>query len=113
MFTDRNLICVGCGREFTFSAEEQAFFKDKNFQHDPKRCMTCRGLRAGARIVRVETRVTCAICGDQTTVPFRPRQGRPVLCRACFQRGTSLPNADLSTTAVEKARDAVCLETTE
>lgn len=113
MFTDRNLICVGCGREFTFSAEEQAFFKDKNFQHDPKRCMTCRGLRAGARIVRVETRVTCAICGDQTTVPFRPRQGRPVLCRACFQRGTSLPNADLGTAAVEKARDAVCLETTE
>ena len=107
MLTDRNLICVSCGQEFTFSAEEQAFFQEKNFQHDPKRCMTCRGRRAGARIVRVETRVTCAICGDSTTVPFRPRQGRPVLCRACFQQTTSPASAELSAITEEKTGSAV------
>ena len=29
---------------------------------------------------------TCSACGVETTVPFRPSQGRPVHCRACFQR---------------------------
>jgi CxxC-x17-CxxC domain-containing protein len=33
----------------------------------------------------VETRTTCSGCGKETTVPFKPTQGRPVLCRECFQ----------------------------
>jgi CxxC-x17-CxxC domain-containing protein len=28
----------------------------------------------------------CSQCGKETTVPFRPTQGRPVLCRDCFQQ---------------------------
>ncbi|HOB75939.1 MAG TPA: zinc-ribbon domain containing protein [Phycisphaerae bacterium] len=28
---------------------------------------------------------TCAACGCETTVPFRPVEGRPVFCRDCFQ----------------------------
>lgn len=28
----------------------------------------------------------CATCGVETTVPFKPTQGRPVLCRGCFQK---------------------------
>ena len=28
---------------------------------------------------------TCAACGKDTTVPFRPVEGRPVYCRDCFQ----------------------------
>ena len=28
---------------------------------------------------------TCAECGKETTVPFRPVEGRPVYCRDCFQ----------------------------
>jgi CxxC-x17-CxxC domain-containing protein len=35
--------------------------------------------------VRSETRTNCSQCGTDTTVPFRPIQGRPVLCRSCFQ----------------------------
>lgn len=27
----------------------------------------------------------CAECGAQTTVPFKPAQGRPVYCRDCFR----------------------------
>ncbi|MFN3431562.1 MAG: CxxC-x17-CxxC domain-containing protein [Candidatus Sericytochromatia bacterium] len=30
--------------------------------------------------------VTCTSCGVDTTVPFKPSQGRPVLCRPCFQK---------------------------
>jgi CxxC-x17-CxxC domain-containing protein len=36
--------------------------------------------------VRTETRTHCSACGVETTVPFRPTQGRPVLCRSCFQK---------------------------
>ena len=43
---------------------------------------------AGAPISRerVETTTTCSNCGKETTVPFRPTQGRPVYCRECFQQ---------------------------
>jgi CxxC-x17-CxxC domain-containing protein len=27
----------------------------------------------------------CSHCGKETTVPFRPTQGRPVFCRECFR----------------------------
>jgi CxxC-x17-CxxC domain-containing protein len=29
---------------------------------------------------------TCAACGKETTVPFKPVEGRPVYCRDCFQK---------------------------
>lgn len=30
--------------------------------------------------------VVCAECGKATTVPFKPTQGKPVLCRDCFRK---------------------------
>jgi CxxC-x17-CxxC domain-containing protein len=41
--------------------------------------------------VRPETRTTCSECGAETTVPFKPTQGRPVLCRSCFQKQQANP----------------------
>jgi CxxC-x17-CxxC domain-containing protein len=32
----------------------------------------------------------CSQCGKETTVPFKPTQGRPVYCRECFQQRRSL-----------------------
>jgi len=29
--------------------------------------------------------VTCSDCGKKTTVPFKPTQGKPVLCRDCYK----------------------------
>ena len=28
----------------------------------------------------------CSDCGKQTTVPFKPTEGRPVYCRDCFEK---------------------------
>jgi CxxC-x17-CxxC domain-containing protein len=42
--------------------------------------------------VRPETRTTCSECGAETTVPFKPTQGRPVLCRSCFQKIQGTPS---------------------
>jgi CxxC-x17-CxxC domain-containing protein len=95
-FIDRLLTCADCGGEFIFTAGEQLFFFDKQFKNDPKRCKPCKskrasaGMKAGAGpaaagISRTETRTECSACGIETTVPFKPTQGRPVLCRQCFQ----------------------------
>jgi CxxC-x17-CxxC domain-containing protein len=86
-FTDRVLKCIDCGAEFVFTAGEQLFFHDKQFKNDPKHCKQCKAkrVRGGSR-VRPETRTRCAQCGEETTVPFKPTQGRPVLCRSCFQK---------------------------
>ena len=97
-FVDRLLICADCGGEFIFTAGEQLFFLDKQFKNDPKRCKPCKSRRsangaaatpggpAAAGISRTETRTECSECGITTTVPFKPTQGRPVLCRMCFQQ---------------------------
>jgi CxxC-x17-CxxC domain-containing protein len=96
-FVDRLLLCADCGGEFIFTAGEQLFFLDKQFKNDPKRCKPCKSRRssngaavtaggpAAAGISRTETRTECSECGITTTVPFKPTQGRPVLCRQCFK----------------------------
>lgn len=95
-FVDRLLTCVDCRSQFVFTAGEQIFFLDKQFKNDPKRCKPCKAKRAslGARpggsssatgLARTETRTECSECHIETTVPFKPTQGRPVLCRQCFQ----------------------------
>lgn len=93
-FQDRTLKCVDCGEDFIFTAGEQLFFSDKQFKNEPKRCKACKGKRAqtlglspGSTYSKVETRTTCSNCGKETTVPFKPTQGRPVFCRECFQQG--------------------------
>lgn len=86
-FVDQNLKCVDCGTEFVFSADEQVFFQTRQFVNVPKRCKQCRSRRFGGMRFRTETRIACAACGAETSVPFKPNQGRPVLCRVCFQRG--------------------------
>ena len=87
-FQDRALKCIDCGAEFIFSAGEQQFFHDKNFKNEPKRCKACKTKKQGSNgstHARTETHTACSQCGRETTVPFRPTQGRPVYCRECFQ----------------------------
>lgn len=83
------MVCVECGGDFVFCAGEQQFFADRQFRNEPKRCKTCKARRANAvytgGFVKRETVATCEQCGKQTTLPFRPTQGRPVYCRDCFQ----------------------------
>lgn len=94
-FEDKSIECIDCTREFTWTAGEQAFFRDKNLQNPPKRCKECKQAKndrlaaiaaaqtSGVR-QRIEVSVKCARCGEATTVPFYPSQGRPVFCRSCF-----------------------------
>jgi CxxC-x17-CxxC domain-containing protein len=106
LYTDQIIACVDCGTEFTFSAKEQEFYAQKGFTSVPKRCKPCRNARKdqssgggaprssssyggggyGAPREREMHTVTCAACGTETQVPFKPRGDRPVYCRSCFQK---------------------------
>jgi CxxC-x17-CxxC domain-containing protein len=81
-FTDKQLECIDCSQEFTFTAGEQEFYRDKGFKNEPKRCPDCRKQRKAMR--GRDFPVTCDECGKETTVPFKPTGSKPVLCRDCF-----------------------------
>ena len=107
-FEDQHLRCVDCGEEFVFTASEQQFYQEKGLTNAPTRCRACRearkaqraagggggggsrggggfggGSRGGGSGTLFST--VCSNCGKETQVPFQPTQGRPVLCRDCFQ----------------------------
>ena len=107
-YEDKTIVCVDCGAEFTFSADEQQRFAERGFTNEPKRCKSCRdakkaqqgdsgggrggygggggGGRGGySSGPRQMFPATCATCGKQTEVPFKPSGSRPVYCRDCFQ----------------------------
>ncbi|MBC8031261.1 MAG: zinc-ribbon domain containing protein [Pyrinomonadaceae bacterium] len=95
---DRAIQCVDCNENFIWTSGEQTFFHDKGLKNEPKRCKPCKQAKnerlaaitaaqtSGVR-QRIEVSVQCAQCGQQTTVPFYPSQGRPVYCRSCFLAG--------------------------
>jgi len=107
IFVDKSIRCVTCGQDFTFTAGEQEFYKNRGLEHEPTRCKNCRearkanrgdgfgsssgyggndrGDRGGDRGDREMHVVTCSDCGTETRVPFLPSSGRPVYCRDCYR----------------------------
>jgi CxxC-x17-CxxC domain-containing protein len=85
-FHDQTLTCRDCGGPFVFTAGEQGFYVEKGLINQPQRCALCRARRRRerSRSRRPAVSVTCARCGQDTTVPFMPRFGLPVYCDACF-----------------------------
>jgi CxxC-x17-CxxC domain-containing protein len=106
-YTDQVITCSDCGIDFVFTASEQAFFAEKGFASAPKRCASCRAQRRAAggggassygngggysgggggysRGPREMHDATCARCGQETQVPFKPTGARPEYCTDCFR----------------------------
>lgn len=102
-YQDRFLTCRDCGQEFTFTAGEQEFFASKGLTNAPSRCPECRKARRGNSFSSPRPRgeqheAICAACGKPTTVPFIPREDRPVYCSDCFQeqRASRAPRSGYS-----------------
>jgi len=94
-FEDKLLQCADCGVEFNFSADDQEFYAQKGYSA-PKRCSTCRsnrkasssgrgGQRGGFGGSKPKYKVICSACGCETTVPFEPKNDRPVYCSDCYK----------------------------
>ena len=87
MYADKTLNCKECGAEFIFTAGEQEFYAERGFVNEPQRCKGCRDARKNsARGEREMFVATCAACGSEAKVPFRPREDRPVYCSECFSK---------------------------
>lgn len=84
-------ICSECGKECEVPFEPK--------EGRPVKCNDCfrkgRPQRSSyndrhnndrRRDFKKEFDVVCAKCGKKTTVPFKPTQGKPVLCRECFAK---------------------------
>ena len=90
-YQDRILTCRDCGQDFTFTAGEQEFYASRGLTNTPGRCPSCRAARRGGQSSAPRPRssehyeTTCATCGRPTSVPFVPREDRPVYCSDCFQ----------------------------
>ena len=91
-FQDKSLQCSDCGIEFTFTAGEQEFYASRGLQNEPKRCPECRRAKkadrygsGGYRAQRQMFPAVCAECGQDTEVPFEPREDRPVYCSECYK----------------------------
>jgi CxxC-x17-CxxC domain-containing protein len=95
-FQDKSLTCSDCGATFTFSAEDQEFYRSKGYANEPKRCPECRQKRKSDRqgsggggsygAPRQMFPATCAQCGKTTEVPFQPRGDKPVYCSDCYRK---------------------------
>ncbi|HVG96999.1 MAG TPA: zinc-ribbon domain containing protein [Chloroflexota bacterium] len=48
-YQDKVLTCADCGTQFVFSANEQAFYAERGFTNEPKRCGPCRQNRKASR----------------------------------------------------------------
>ncbi len=91
MYEDKTLVCKDCGKEFAFTAGEQAFYAEKGFQNEPTRCKSCRDARKASRAnttnagdTREMFETVCVECGKPTRVPFIPKNDRPIYCSECF-----------------------------
>jgi CxxC-x17-CxxC domain-containing protein len=94
-FQDKTIQCSDCGKTFTFTADEQEFYRTKGYTNEPKRCPTCRQARKSERFgssgsspqtTRSMYPVKCAQCGKDTEVPFEPRGDKPVYCSDCYRK---------------------------
>ncbi len=87
MYEDKTLVCKDCGEEFVFTAGEQEFYAEKGFQNEPIRCKECRTKRKESiRASREMHIATCAECGGEAKVPFKPKNDRPIYCSECFAK---------------------------
>ena len=90
-FQDRILSVRGLRRGVRLDGGRTAVLRRQELQ---ERAEALQGLQGQARgrpagggmsRERVETQTSCSACGKETTVPFKPTQGRPVFCKECFQ----------------------------
>jgi len=94
-YQDKTIKCRDCGKDFIFSAGEQAFFAEKGFDRAPIRCTECRKAKKQGQGPKksftppqeegIHT-ITCKSCGKSLEVPFRPQFPDDVLCEDCFQK---------------------------
>lgn len=84
MYQDETLTCRDCGKEFVFTASEQAFYAEKGFQNKPRRCPSA--VRRSAP--RTAAHVRSARCSPRSA-RIAARRPRFLSSRAAISRCTA------------------------
>ncbi len=86
---DVEIPCVQCKEIFIFSEKEQEIYYQRNMM-TPQRCTKCRTRKAALSEDKGKRfEIVCDHCGKHDTVPFKPKVGRSILCKICFQANRS------------------------
>jgi CxxC-x17-CxxC domain-containing protein len=94
-FADKEITCDDCGNGFTFTAEEQAFYREKGLSHEPKRCKPCRAARKSrTRASRQRPQDASYDVGNRRTGNGRRGTSRGGASRHQQQGGAPLFKAD-------------------
>ena len=92
MYQDKTLTWKKCGKEFTFTAGEQAFYAGRGVRPPPQPCKGCRRKGRPApekpeqpkQPEKKRYKGVCAACGKTAWVPFQPRPEQLVYCAKCY-----------------------------
>ena len=86
-FKDITIRCGECGENFIWTAQEQAFFKERGLENQPTRCIDCRKKRR--KQLKEEKKIMdikCAKCGLSSTARFFETNDKPMYCPECFEK---------------------------
>ena len=95
MAGDIQLQCSDCGREFTFTAADQAFFQERGYS-TPKRCKSCRQAKkndqGGSGYRSSSSQATSVICsGCLGNLTGSAQAQRPGPCRKLLPAPSAFP----------------------
>jgi len=90
VYQDKTLNCRDCGEDFVFTAQWtrilrfQGFWKWNRPVPQLPRCQEAAAEPWLKPTPREMFKTTCAKCGQEAEVPFRPSSDRPVYCKECY-----------------------------
>lgn len=100
-YEDKKIKCIDCGKDFIFSAGEQAFFAQKGFTREPIRCLECRKAKKSSfgkkpnqpqqQAVEEMHTITCKKCAKSVEIPFKPKFPDDIYCAECFETVANQP----------------------
>ena len=81
---DKPVYCSDCFRKY--KPDDSGNDRPSRDDRGSRYSRDDRGSRNSRDNDREDTTVTCSDCGDQCTVPFVPRNDKPVYCSDCFRK---------------------------
>jgi hypothetical protein len=106
-FTDKQLKCIECNQDFTYTVAEQELHQSLGYQNEPKRSTPCArgeaaasegggggpragGTAAGAAAAARDSSRRLRRCGKEAQLPFKPRATAGSTAATCFRRTTPM-----------------------
>ena len=104
---DKPVYCSDCFRQNKPSSRDDRGSRYSRDDRGSRYSRDDRGSRNSRDNDREDTTVTCSDCGDQCTVPFVPRNDKPVYCSDCFRPNSGNDNLVPETIGVQDIPETI------